>query len=339
MTQSEFEAVLDRATKTLAADLQKSAQFHDPEQFERRVLRVLELEVPRYNVEVGRSFHPHAFPDIVVGEFGIEVKYSKRDTWHALGNSILEQMRDFRATKIYVLFGKTGGKVEVTWRHYADCIEDIRVTNAPRFALNMDTSIDPLFQRMNTTYDAFSVLSEEDKMSQVRKYARDGIDRGERPWWLEPSHALPIRMRLYMSLTSVEKRKYRAEAAILFPGVCSDSRVKGGKYADAALYLLMHRGVFCPQARDLYSAGSVVPDSDQTAQGNYVLRSLRGIDKEMRDAASNLDDNLFVSYWGQSCLPARRIDEWLKRADACAKGWKPSDWLFTNRVDSSSMTG
>ena len=59
-----------------------------------------------------------------------------------------------------------------------------------------------------------------------------------------------------------------------------------------------------------------------------MQRALEGIQDEMRTAARELDDELFVEYWGESCPPERRIVEWLKRADQIARDWLPSEYLF-----------
>lgn len=59
-----------------------------------------------------------------------------------------------------------------------------------------------------------------------------------------------------------------------------------------------------------------------------VSRALLDIENEMRQAAESLDDALFVEYWGRPVPPENRIAEWLKRADALAQGWRPSEHLF-----------
>ena len=94
------------------------------------------------------------------------------------------------------------------------------------------------------------------------------------------------------------------------------------------MYLLTYRGVLCPQARDLFTAGSVAMRGDQTRGGNYMLRSLQDIEAEMRKAAAELEDALFMEYWGFSAPPKQRIKEWLKLADKYATDWKPSKELF-----------
>jgi hypothetical protein len=92
--------------------------------------------------------------------------------------------------------------------------------------------------------------------------------------------------------------------------------------------LLTYHGVLCSQARDLFSAGSVALRGDGKRGGNYLERALKDIEKEMKSASLHLDDKLFIEYWGESVRPENRIEEWLKRADALAVTWKPSETLF-----------
>jgi hypothetical protein len=130
-----------------------------------------------------------------------------------------------------------------------------------------------------------------------------------------------------MGLSQEEKRRYRAEAALLCPQIVKPPRTKK-KYDDASMFLLTYYGILCPQARDLFSAGSVALRSDSTRGGNYLMRALNDIENEMRHAAKTLEDGLFVEYWGVSVPTKNRIAEWLKRADEHAKTWKPSKELF-----------
>jgi hypothetical protein len=175
-------------------------------------------------------------------------------------------------------------------------------------------------------------------MEHIRKYARGRLKKGERLWWLEDrpdgAHSLPIQARIYMTLEQSEKRRLRAEAALLCPEIVKPSRSKH-KYDDATLYLLTYHGVLCPQARDLFSAGSVAMRSDSKRGGNYVLRALLDIQDEMRTAAATLDDALFIEYWDKSIPAPSRLKEWLKRADRLAVGWKPSEHLFQKEQSAS----
>jgi hypothetical protein len=140
-------------------------------------------------------------------------------------------------------------------------------------------------------------------------------------------HTLSLGVKLYMNLPQEEKRRFRAEAALLCPQIVKPSRSKN-KYNDATMYLLTCHGVLCPQARDLFSAGSVAMRADETRGGIYTLRALKDIESEMVDAAYRLENALFIEYWGEGCSPEKRIAEWLRRADRLAKDWVPSDHLF-----------
>lgn len=329
MTPTEFEALLSRAAQFLTVNLRSSTLYHGPERFEQGVLAALQNAAADLAVTVEPTYHRHAFPDIRVNGFGVEVKYTKHDTWNAVGNSVFESMRDPAVDAIYIVFGKVGGQPEARWAHYEDCVTHVRVSNAPRFVVDMEGREPPLFKRFDISYGDFAKLDDEGKMAHIREYWRKRLPPGERTWWLEPSHTLPINVRLYTHLTSAEKRACRAEAALLCPQICKGSRARR-KYEDAAIYLLTYHGVFCPQARDLFSAGSVALRADGARGGNYLLRALRDIEALMIDAAHYLDDALFVEYWGESCEPDDRIERWQALADRYARGtgWLPSAELF-----------
>lgn len=327
MTPEQFEALLDRTAEILTDNLRESRIYHGPKEFEQGVLDKLRVAARDCQVTVEPTFHPHAFPDIRANGFGVEAKYTKRDTWNAVGNSVFESMRDPTVSSIYVMFGKTGGTAEARWGRYEACVKHVRVSNAPRFVVDMENDEPSLFEQFDIGYDDFARLDDDGKMTRVRDYWRHRLNPGEHLWWLEPTHTLPLNVRLYMHLPQNEKRRLRAEAALLCPQICKGSRARR-KYEDAAVYLLTYHGVFCPQARDLFSAGSVALRTDDTRGGNYILRALLDIEELMSDAAKRLDNALFEEYWGVGCEPENRIMRWLQRADNYASDWIPSNHLF-----------
>lgn len=53
----------------------------------------------------------HSFPDIVANKyFGVEVKMTSQDHWISTGNSVLESLRVADVERVYIVFGKFGGK-------------------------------------------------------------------------------------------------------------------------------------------------------------------------------------------------------------------------------------
>lgn len=327
MNTAEFEALLDRTAEILTENVRSSTLYHGPEEFNQGVLDMLKVAARDSDIDIAPTFHAHAFPDIRANGFGVEVKYTKHDTWQAVGNSIFEGMRDDSVDDIYVVFGKIGGDPEVRWRRYRECVTHVRVSHAPRFVIEMEGERDPLFSHLGIEYEDFAQLTDDEKMRHVRSYSRKRLAAGERLWWIEPSHSIPIQVRPYTTLEQAEKRVLRAEAAILCPRVCGGSRVRE-KYTDAALYLLNQHGVLCTQARDLFSAGSVALKADPVRGGVYIMRALQDIEDLMRDAAKRLDGSLFEEYWGEDCPVEQRIPRWLDLADSWASEWVPSSHLF-----------
>ena len=180
---------------------------------------------------------------------------------------------------------------------------------------------------MKVSYDDFAKLTPDGKMKHVRDYSRGRLKAGERLWWLEDQDdpGKPLEVKLYMNLTQAEKVRLRAQGALLFPQIFAGSRVKE-KYNDVALFLLTYHGVFAPQTRDLFTAGSV---AGKERGGNYLLRSIKKIEAQIAQAALDLPNEVIEEYWGVRVEPKNRIKFWLARADRLAKNWKPSEHLFT----------
>lgn len=332
MDIEEFEEIVSEVTNQLNQTIKTQGKYTSSKQFEEAVRKT----IASMGLAVNDEPHPHIFPDISLGIFGVEVKFTTKDTWRSIANSIFEGTRDTVVEYIYIIFGKMGGEPEVMWGKYENCVMHVRTSHVPRFEVEMTTT-DNLFQQMGTTYQSFRNLSVEQKMTYVRNYARKRLKPGERLWWLEnkeeQEHSLSLQVRIYMNLPQEEKRQLRAEAAILCPQIVKPPRTRD-KYSDAVSYLLTYRGVLCPQARDLFSAGSVALRGSNVRGGNYIQRALADIEREMRIAAITLEDSLFEEYWGQCVPKSERISTWLTMADNYAKGWVPSEELFLEQTGS-----
>lgn len=309
--------------------------FKTSQQFENRVREVLqEITFEDKSFEIDFAPHPQAFPDIAMGEFGVEVKFTLNDTWRSVANSVLETQRIDTVKQIYIVFGKMGGLPEVRWGEYEQSVIHVRTSHVPRFEVELPigkaTVKQSLFEEMGIKYDDFRKLQMQDKMKYIRAYARK-IHPDGRLWWIEDSetdeHTTPIQARLYTNLTTEEKTRLRAEAALLCPNIVKSGRSRN-KYDDMVLYLLTYHGVLCHQARDLFSAGSVANPNNDDEGGIYIERALKLIEHEMREAAITMDDALFVEYWGESVIPENRIERWLEKADELAHDWIPSKSLF-----------
>lgn len=334
MTAKEFESLLDNCCDLLTNEAENK-KFVSSKQFENRVREVLAvLTNDDEDIEIDFNSPAQAFPDIAMGEFGVEVKFTTADTWRSIANSVLETQRVEGVKYIYLVFGKMGGIPEVRWGEYESSVVHVRTSHVPRF--EVEIASDPLkkreslFEQMGIRYDDFRNLDMSEKMKYIRAYARK-IHPDGRLWWIEDTdseeHTLPLQARLYTNLSLEEKTRLRAEAALVCPKIVKSGRDRS-KYDDVVLYLLTYHGVLCHQARDLFSAGSVANPKNDDNGGIYIERALKLIESEMKSAALEMDDAVFVEYWGESVAPENRIRRWLEKADELAKDWVPSKSLF-----------
>lgn len=329
MDKKEFESILDECCAILTAEAKKE-KFKTSMAFESRVREGLaNLAKGRYEIDFDP--HPQAFPDIEMGDYGVEVKFTLSDTWRSVANSVLETQRIESVKYIYIVFGKMGGIPEVRWAEYEDSVIHVRTSHVPRFEIEIGhPGKTSLFEEMGISYDDFRQLPMQKKMGYIRAYARK-IHPDGRLWWIEDKdeepHTTPAQARLYINLDQEEKLRLRAEAALLCPGIVRSGRAKN-KYDDVVLYLLTYHGVLCHQARDLFSAGSVANPCNDENGGLYIARALKLLESHMKEAALSMNDRLFVEYWGEDVKPEDRIRKWLEKADELATDWKPSDILF-----------
>ena len=311
-------------------------------------------------LELSVDMHPPAqgFPDIVLGDVGIEAKFTESDTWRCIANSVLETNKVHSVKHICVVYCKMGGTPEVRYDDWENAVMHVRTSHVPRFELEIGSN-KSLFSIMGISYDDFSALEMSEKMVYIRNYARSRLKEGEHLWWLDDSadgnsHTLPLNVRLYTNLDSAEKNKLRAEAVLLCPQVLSSGRSRH-KYDDLVMFMMTYHGVLCHQARDLFSAGSAAgvggngrvkatkADEKLTGKdfdGIYILRALLLLENDMLKAAADLEDRLFLEYWGDDVAkkidihdPRERIRYWLTQADYYAKEWVPSEYLFLDNLN------
>ena len=95
------------------------------------------------------------FPDIVAAKvYGVEVKSTKEDHWTSTGSSILESTRIGGVERIYMTFGKLGGRPRFLSKPYEQCLYGIAVTHMPRYLINMELKEnETIFAKMHIPYD------------------------------------------------------------------------------------------------------------------------------------------------------------------------------------------
>lgn len=372
MNITTFHVLVQRVCEKLT-DEAKLAPFQKALEFERRVREVVQ-SVAKHMDEEPFDLHKQAdskdfplalqvdmeppaqaFPDIVLGNVGIEVKFTESDTWRCIANSVLETNKVKSVEYIVVVYGKMGGEPEVKWGSWEKSVMHVRTSHVPRFEIEIGAK-QSLFEVMETSYDHFSSLDMASKMVFIRRYASSRLKPGEHLWWLddnEDGHTLDIKAKLYTNLEEEEKSKLRAEMLLLCPQIVGSKRSRH-KYDDAVMFMLTYHGVLAHQARDLFSAGSAAGVGgygkrkklhcerkleEKGQQDNYMLRTLILLEPHIREAAARLEKKLFMEYWGDDIPEAvaenaeSRLKYWLSMADAHAIHWKPSEWILRDLSD------
>lgn len=370
MTKSSFLLLLQRICTRLTHEARQTG-FTKALEFEARVRAVVQDEADtmdqetaagdtatngeRLNLQVDTQPPAQAFPDIVLGDCGIEVKFTESDSWRCIANSVLETNKVQGVHTIAVVYCKMGGTPEVKFDMWDRAVMHVRTSHVPRFELEIGAE-ESLFSKMNISYANFSSLPMSEKMQYIRKYAKARLREGEHLWWIDDRDSddsgansnLQMNARLYIHLPDAEQDKVRAEALILCPQILGSGRARN-KYSDAVMFMMTYYGILCHQARDLYSSGSAAGvggngqskatgvDNQLKSKGlekNHILKYMLLHEAQLLKAITELDKRLFKEYWGENLadgiLSTRsgRIQYWLKRADEEAKGYRPSDWIF-----------
>ena len=191
------------------------------------------------------------FPDIVAAKlYGVEVKSTKDDHWTSTGGSILETTRVTGVERIYMTFGKLGGRpIEFLSKPYEECLYGIAVTHMPRYLINMQLNPgETIFDKMGILYDTLRQM--ENPIAPVAQYYRSQLKPGESLWWAGDSseEAVSATIRLWKNLTPDEKRFHTIYGCVNYP------EIFGGDYDRYALWLTS-QGVVDPHIRDQFSAG------------------------------------------------------------------------------------
>ena len=161
----------------------------------------------------------HHFPDIVAAKlYGIEVKSTKSDHWTSTGSSILESTRVDNIQKIYMTFGKLGGRpIQFISKPYEQCLCDIAVTHMPRYLIDMQlTKGETIFDKMNVPYEELRNM--DNPVSPVAEYYRRQLGPGESLWWTgnNSENVAPPTVRLWSALSQKEKEELIVQGYVLF---------------------------------------------------------------------------------------------------------------------------
>ncbi|MES2135071.1 MAG: hypothetical protein V4449_02435 [Patescibacteria group bacterium] len=316
-TEEDFLLLLEKS-KQLALAFLSNTQNISPTDFEKIIFEQV------CNAAQGTAFEgavtqtgTNTFPDIIVGNFGIEVKMTISDHWTSTGNSVLESSRVEDVEKIYIVFGKFGGALDIRYRLYQECLPEISVTHSPRYRINMELpSGDSIFDKIGVEYEA--LRNDSHSIKKIKNYYRSQLKEGEELWWIdqeEEEKAVSPIIKSFAGLSEAERENFIVEVMILFPEIFGNAQKK---YERPAAYLIAAYSALCTNLRDIFSAGGqrelevkgtsvMVP---QSAHGLY--EAAKAIEKRIQE----LDAETLLYYWRVDKLQDDRLKQWKELLNA-----------------------
>ncbi len=255
----------------------------------------------------------YAFPDIIANKyFGIEVKMTTNDHWTSTGNSVLESSRIEDVERIYIMFGKFGGKLDIRYRLYQECLPEVSVTHSPRYRINMSLSPGKsIFDKIGVDYD--TLRKDPNPIRKIKEYYRSQLKEGEELWWIdqdEENSVSPI-IKPFRSLSQKEKEDFIVEAMILFPEMFSKSTTK---FERAAAYLISEYNAVSANLRDIFTAGGKVrlKINGRNVFVPQLAYRLHIRAKAIKQKINKLDAKTITYYWRSDKLESARLDQWKK---------------------------
>ena len=252
-----------------------------------------------------------AFPDIIANKyFGVEVKMTTNDHWTSTGNSVLESSRIENVERIYIVFGKLGGKLGIRYRLYQECLPEVSVTHSPRYRINMDLPIGKtIFDKIGVDYD--TLRKSDNTINTVKNYYRAQLKDGEELWWIDPEQdkiVSPV-IKPFRGLSEKEKENFIVEAVILFPEMFGNSATK---FERAAAYLITEYNAVSANLRDVFTAGGQMEIKVKRKKiivpkiyYNMIIRA-----KAIKNKIDELPEDFLKHYWRIDKLSKNRLLFW-----------------------------
>ena len=307
----EFELILQATCDELRREIDAGKAATDSAEFEVQVRSVLAEQLTQHRASQALAPKVQGFPDIVVGQFGIEVKFTVKDTWISVANSIHESHRAGGVEQIYILFGKMGGTKDVRFGRYEQVVYHARTSHRPRFQVDMTGNKPPLFERLGISYVQFAALPYKEKMGYMRVYARSRKGKNIDFWWLEDD------LTPYTLLNISEQRRIKAESAFLIPELIDGN----------------NKNALLKMAQYMASSRHVLLNESSEVFGSDVLEEFLKLEEEIQAVSLTMIQGLVEEYWRHNTPPESRLAEWAQALDEYSTGnlVRPSQVLFDGK--------
>lgn len=309
--ESDFISLLG-ATKKSFLEAISGSEDYQPLEFEENVYEIMcaTAKGTKFDGTIERT-GKFDFPDILANKyFGVEVKMTKQDKWVSTGNSIFETTRVENVERIFILFGKFGGEIDVRYKPYQDCLSSIKVTHSPRYTIDMElTGKASIFSKMGIDYETFR--NDENKVHSVKEYYKKQLKDGEELWWIDEGQDRTVSpvIRPFQKLGQDEKENFIVESMILFPEIFGNNTLK---FERAAIYLITKYNVVCANLRDVFTAGGKkgVTVKKERYDIPQIFSKMHERARTIEEKMKEIDAETLLYYWRVEKLNKDRVSQW-----------------------------
>ena len=256
----------------------------------------------------------HAFPDITISDsFGVEVKMTIGDKWTSVGNSILESTRVKSVKEVFIFFAKLGGDIDIKYRAYQECLNDIAVTHSPRYTIDMSlASGASIFDKIGVEYN--DLRNKPNPIKLIKDYYRKQLSEGDELWWIDQDTSSAPIIKGFGNLTEEERERFVIESMILFPEIFGNSNLK---FARPAAYLFTEFSALSSNLRDIFTAGGqvVVTIKGVKITMPKIVYKLLNRAKHINEAIGKMDVDKLSHYWRADKIKRLPIDQWKELLD------------------------
>jgi hypothetical protein len=313
-TEEQFSELLLRSKVGLLRSLRGTPEI-SPFEFENHVFEqmcVIANEMPVFKNSIEKTAI-HDFPDIIAKKYyGVEVKMTSKDQWTSIGNSVLESLRSDDVKRIYIMFGKFGGGLDIKFRLYQDCLPDVSVTHSPRYRIDMELATgESIFAKMENDYNELRTSGQIIK--KIKDYYRSNLRDGEELWWIDPEKeeesASPV-IRSFRNLSVSDRMSFVLESMLLFPELFGKSN---SKFIRPGAYLLTKYSAICSNLRDIFTAGGKgkILVSGVRVSVPHIAYKLYENASAIRIKIRQIDHAKLVEYWNVDSLSSNIERQWL----------------------------
>ncbi|MCX5726492.1 MAG: hypothetical protein NT030_04830, partial [Candidatus Saganbacteria bacterium] len=236
------------------------------------------------------------------------VKMTIGDKWTSVGNSILESTRVESVEEVFIFFVKLGGNVDIKYRAYQECLNDIAVTHSPRYTIDMDLPPgESIFDKIGIKYNA--LRNKPNPIRHIKDYYRKQLSEGEELWWIDQdSSSAPI-IKGFGNLSQEEQERYVIESMILFPEIFGNSNLK---FARPAAYLFTEFSALSSNLRDKFTAGG---QAKVTIKGSTITipkihHKLLIRSKKIDETIREMDKSKLSHYWRVDTIKEPVLTQW-----------------------------